>query len=164
MRKLCVQTPGRGQCVTRVLGSNSHVAVLIWRDTDEMPLKSSERADGKGIGRGEWSPASWRRTYVAASIWWVNPSGMLKKLRNTSSKQTFDSIYRYRQRETSRLKAALIVSREASCVLYVCTSNNRCSRLSTPNTNNVRGPHSPRGFPFYLGNGGPGVPGPQNFM
>ena len=34
--------------------------------------------------------------YVAPSIWRVNPSSMLKKLRNTGSKATFDSIYRYR--------------------------------------------------------------------
>ena len=43
-----------------------------------------------------------------------------------SSKQTFDSIYRYRHRETRlstlRLKAALIAFCEASCILYVCTS------------------------------------------
>ena len=50
-----------------------------------MPLKSSETADGKGIGKGEWSPASRRRKYVAHSVWRVNPSGMLKKLRNTGS-------------------------------------------------------------------------------
>jgi len=64
---------------------------------------------------------------------YIAPSGVLKKLRNMSSKQTFDSIYRYRcshhlssyretRQSTSRLKAALIPSCEASCVLYVCTS------------------------------------------
>jgi len=42
-----------------------------------MPLKRSETADGKGIGRGEWSPASRRRTYLAPSVWLVNPSGVL---------------------------------------------------------------------------------------
>jgi len=26
--------------------------ILIWRDTDEIPLKSSETADGRVIGRG----------------------------------------------------------------------------------------------------------------
>jgi len=62
------------------------VAVLIWRATDEMPLKSSETADGKVIRRGEWSPATRRCTYVAPSVWQVNPSGVLKKLRNTGSK------------------------------------------------------------------------------
>jgi len=91
-----------------------------------MPLKSSETADSRVIGRGEWSPASRRRKYVVPSVWRVNPSGMLKKLRNTGSKQTFDSIYRYRHRETRlstlRLKAALIASCEASCILYICTS------------------------------------------
>jgi len=127
-RKLCVRTPSPG-----TMRNTSSVKQLhtFCRGTDmerphEMPLKSSETADGKGIGRGEWSPASRRCTYVTPSVWRVNPSGMLKKLRNTSSKQTFDSIYRYRHRETrlstSRLKAVLIASREASCVLYVCTS------------------------------------------
>jgi len=71
------------------------VAVLILRDTDKMPLKSSETADGRVIGRGEWSPTSRRHKYVAPNVWWVNPSGELKKLRNTGSKPTFDSIYRY---------------------------------------------------------------------
>ena len=72
------------------------VVVLIWRNTDEMPLNCSETADGRVIGRGEWSPASRRRTYVAPNVWQVNPSGVLKKLWNASSKQTFDSIHRYR--------------------------------------------------------------------
>jgi len=72
------------------------VTVLIWRDTDEMPLKSSESADCRVIWRGEWSPASRRCMYVTPSIWRVNPSGVLKKLRNTCSKPTFDSMYRYR--------------------------------------------------------------------
>ena len=72
------------------------VAVLIiWRNTDEMSPKSSETTDGRVIGRGEWLPTSWRHTYVAPSIWQVNPSGMLEKLRNTGSKPTFESIYRY---------------------------------------------------------------------
>ena len=44
------------------------VAVRIWRDTDEMPLKSSETADGRVIGRGEWLPTSRRRTCIAPSI------------------------------------------------------------------------------------------------
>ena len=34
------------------------------------------------------------------------------------------SFYRETRLSTSRLKAALIASREASCVLYVCTSYN----------------------------------------
>ena len=82
-----------------------------------------------------------RRTYVAPSVWRVNPSGVLKKLKNTSSKQTFDSIiiqvstqpssfYRETRLSTSRLKAALIASREASCVLYVCTSYIRQSFIA----------------------------------
>ena len=50
-----------------------------------MPLKSSETADGRVIGRGEWSPASRRCKYVAPSVWWVNPYSVLKKLRNTGS-------------------------------------------------------------------------------
>jgi len=68
------------------------VAVLIWRDTDEMPLKSSETADDR---KRRMVTASRRHTYIASSISWVNPSGMLKKLRNTGSKPTFYSIYRY---------------------------------------------------------------------
>ena len=78
--------PAPGQSVTCILLSNftRFVAALIWRDTD-----------GKAIERGEWTPASRRRTYVAPSVWGVNPSSMIKKLKNTSSKQTFDSIYRY---------------------------------------------------------------------
>jgi len=71
------------------------VMVLMWRDTDEMPLKSSETADSRVIGGGEWSPTSTRRTYVAPSIWRVNLSDVLKKLRNTGSTPTFDSIFRY---------------------------------------------------------------------
>jgi len=61
------------------------VAVLLWRDTDKMPLKlkSSETADDRVIGRGEWLPASRRHTYVAPSVWQVNSSGVLQKLRNT---------------------------------------------------------------------------------
>jgi len=78
------------QCATRF------VAVLIWRDTDRMPLKSSESADGRVIGRGEWSPASRRCMYITPSIWRVNSICVLKKVRNTGSKPTFDSMYRYR--------------------------------------------------------------------
>jgi len=74
----------------------------MWRDTDEMPLKSSETADSRVIGRGEWSPASRRCTYVAPSVWRVNPSGVLKKLRNTGSKPTFD-IQVLTQPSTERL-------------------------------------------------------------
>ena len=61
------------------------VAVLMWRDTDEMPLKlkSSETTDGGVIGRGEWLPASRRHTYVTPSVWQVNSCGVLKKLKNT---------------------------------------------------------------------------------
>ena len=40
---------------------------LIWRDTDEMSLKSSETADGRVIGREEWLPTS-RCTYVAQVV------------------------------------------------------------------------------------------------
>ena len=60
-----------------------------------MQLKSSETADGRVIGRREWSPTSRRCMYVAPSVWHVNPSGVLKKLRNTLTgcKPTFDSIY-----------------------------------------------------------------------
>jgi len=37
-----------------------------------------------------------QETYIALSVWWVNPSVVLKKVRNTGSKPTFDIIYRYR--------------------------------------------------------------------
>ena len=73
-------------------------------DTDEMPL--SETADGRAIKGGEWSLASRRCTYVAPSIWRVNPSGVLKKLRNTGSKQTFD-IQVSTQPSTERLNCLL---------------------------------------------------------
>ena len=84
--------------------------VLIWRDTDEMPLKSSETADGRVMGRGEWSPTSMRCTYVAPSIWRVDPSGVLTKLRNTGSKPNFDSTYWYQHHHhlsTKRLDCLL---------------------------------------------------------
>ena len=72
-----------------------------------MPLKSSETADSRVIGRGEWSPASRRHTYVAPSVLRVNPSGVLKKLRNTIQVQTKPSPF-YRQTRLSalQLKAA----------------------------------------------------------
>ena len=75
------EPPAPGQC-----SSMKQHFVAVLGGTDEMPLKSSETADSKGIGRGEWSPASRRHTYIAPSVWRVNPSGVLKKLRNTSSK------------------------------------------------------------------------------
>ena len=45
------------------------VMVLIRRDTDEMPMKSSETIYGRVIGRGEWPPSSRRPTYVAPNVW-----------------------------------------------------------------------------------------------
>ena len=93
--KLCIQTLStmRNTCSINLF---TRFVVLIWRDTDKMPLKRSETADGRVMGRGEWLPASRRRTYVAPSVWWVNLSGVFKKLRNTGSKPNFDSTYWYR--------------------------------------------------------------------
>ena len=94
--KLCIRTP-RTLCNTCSIKHFTHfAAVLILRDTDKMPLKSSCR-DSRWQGDRErrWSPTSKRHKYVAPNVWWVNPSGKLKKLRNTGSKPTFDSIYRY---------------------------------------------------------------------
>ena len=44
----------------------SFVAVLIWRDTDEMPLKSSETTDSRVIGIERRMVARQQETYVCA--------------------------------------------------------------------------------------------------
>ena len=67
------------------------VAVLIWRDTDKMPLKSSETGD-----RERRMVACQQEMYVHHSQHLAGESQ--QKLRNTGSKPTFDSIYRYQHR------------------------------------------------------------------
>ena len=81
---LCVRTPGKICNMCSIKHFTSFVAVLIWK-----------RHRRRVTGRGGSLPAS-RCMYIAPSIWLVNPSSVLKKLRNTGSKPTFDSIYRYR--------------------------------------------------------------------
>ena len=54
------------------------------------------RLQGDKVEENGRPPAGDIRTSLPARVWQVNPSGVLKKLRNTGSKPTFDSIYRYR--------------------------------------------------------------------
>ena len=54
------------------------------------------RLQGDKVEENGRPPAGDVRTSLPARVWQVNPSSVLKKLRNTGSKPTFDSIYRYR--------------------------------------------------------------------
>ena len=97
---LFVWTPRTMRNTCSILQSTSHVLSQYLYGETQMKCHWSwtaqETADGRVIGRGEWSPTSRRGTYVALSVWRVNSSSVLKKPRNTGSKPTFDSIYRYR--------------------------------------------------------------------
>ena len=74
------------------------VAVLIRRDTDEMPLKSSETADGRWQGEENGHPpAGDVCTSLQASGMWIPVACSRNWGTLSGCKPTFDSIYRYRQ-------------------------------------------------------------------
>jgi len=72
--KVCVRNPGT-MCNTRSIKHFTHfVAVLIWRDTDEMPQKSSRdrRWQGDRERRMVVCQCSRRHAYVDPSVWgWI---------------------------------------------------------------------------------------------
>ena len=79
--KLCpppVQTPGTMCNTCSIKHFTRFVMVLIWRQTDKIQLKSSETADSRMIGRGEWLPTSRRCTHIVPCVWRLNPSGVLR--------------------------------------------------------------------------------------
>ena len=84
-RKLCIRTPETMRNTCSIRHFTCFVVVLIRKDTDEMPPKSSETADGRVIGRGEWLPASRRHTYVVPS-WGETTVAVTREVSSDSGK------------------------------------------------------------------------------
>ena len=110
-----------GQCATRVLYKALHTFCHGTDMERHRQNATKELRDRRRQGDRERRMVTHQQEsmYVAPSVWRVNPSSMLMKLRNTGSKAALDSIYVSTQpssfyRET-RLSAVWLKAADLAC-------------------------------------------------